>query len=438
MRVDPYRDNRQNHYLLLRDKLRYLHVENAGMARTCPANKGKQRKRRPPCCALVWRLSRTRSLFTKERNGGRAKLATAMAIRSVSRTVRPLCSNLLPSLLRSSTSPPTAETSQPIKPLSTTTTPTDDEHTPPKPSGSNSRRDSMILDSFRLRQLRGSPKPPRSEPPPTHPPPSGEGSGDEEVLSGFGPLGLSGEVVEAAEGMGVFVPSEIQCVGIPAILKGQSVVLSSPSGSGRTLAYLLPLVQMLRRDSQLFGIERDSPRAILLCSSDESCDKVFRMASFITSCAKVKSSEKCGGDGSEDRGGSLNAPIGLWVGTPEEVLQQIEEGDVKTSAVKYLVLDEADIMLDAGLLPKIQKISSQLKNFTVESDALQFQAVLVISPISKILEKHAVERLEHDRAGRVAAVLLEIDLKEVLYLMESGDALRKKVADAVGSLHLAS
>lgn len=103
----------------------------------------------------------------------------------------------------------------------------------------------MILESFRLRQLRGSPKPPRSEPPPTHPPPSGERSGDEEVLSGFGPLGLSGEVVEAAEAMGVFVPSEIQCVGIPAILKGQSVVLSSPSGSGRTLAYLLPLVQVL-------------------------------------------------------------------------------------------------------------------------------------------------------------------------------------------------
>lgn len=56
----------------------------------------------------------------------------------------------------------------------------------------------------------------------------------------------------------------------------------------------------------------------------------------------------------------------------------------------------------------------------------------------QILEKHAVERLEHDRAGKVAAMLLEIDPKEVLYLIESQDALRKKVADAVESLHLAS
>lgn len=216
------------------------------------------------------------------------------------------------------------------------------------------------------------------------------------------------------------------------------MVLSSPSGSGRTLAYLLPLVQMLRRDSALFGTERDSPRALLLCSSGESCDKVFSMASFITSHAQVKSSEKCSGDGSEGKGGSPNAPIGLLVGTPEEVLQQIEEGDVMTTAVKYLVLDEADIMLDAGLFPKIQKISSHLKNFAVESNSQHFQAVLVISPISKILEKHAVERLEHDRAGKVAAMLLEIDLKEVLYLIESRDALRKKVADAVESLHVAS
>ncbi|XP_030465442.2 DEAD-box ATP-dependent RNA helicase 39-like isoform X1 [Syzygium oleosum] len=366
-----------------------------------------------------------------------------MAIRSVRRALRPRCSNLLPSSLRSAASPPVAGTSQPIKPLSAAAADDDDdERAPPKPSGSsaNSRRDSMILESFRRRQLGGSPEPPRSEPPPTHPPPppSGERSGDEEVLSGFGPLGLSGEVVEAAEGMGVFVPSEIQCVGIPAILKGRSVVLSSPSGSGRTLAYLLPLVQMLRRDLALFGIERDSPRAILLCSSDESCDKVFRMASYITSCAQVKSSEKCGGDASEDKGGSLNAPIGLLVGTPEEVLQQIEDGDVMTTAVKYLVLDEADIMLDAGLFPKVQKISSHLKNFAVESDALHFQAVLVISAISEILEKHAVERLEHDRAGKVAAMLLEIDPKEVLYLIESQDALRKKVANAVESLHLAS
>lgn len=61
------------------------------------------------------------------------------------------------------------------------------------------------------------------------------------------------------------------------------------------------------------------------------------MASYITSCAQVKSSEKCGGDASEDKGGSLNAPIGLLVGTPEEVLQQIEYGDVMTTAVKYLV-----------------------------------------------------------------------------------------------------
>lgn len=62
--------------------------------------------------------------------------------------------------------------------------------------------------------------------------------------SSFEELGLSEEVMGVLGEMGITVPTEIQCIGIPAVLKGKSVVLGSHTGSGKTLAYLLPLAQV--------------------------------------------------------------------------------------------------------------------------------------------------------------------------------------------------
>ncbi|KAJ0698867.1 putative RNA helicase [Helianthus annuus] len=71
----------------------------------------------------------------------------------------------------------------------------------------------------------------------------GEIENKKKVVLGFNELGLSEEVLGALGEMGITVPTEIQCLGIPQVLDGKSVVLGSHTGSGKTLAYLLPLVQ---------------------------------------------------------------------------------------------------------------------------------------------------------------------------------------------------
>lgn len=68
--------------------------------------------------------------------------------------------------------------------------------------------------------------------------------GKGKLVESFEELGLSEEVMGAVREMGIEVPTEIQCIGIPSILDGKSVVLGSHTGSGKTLAYLLPLVQV--------------------------------------------------------------------------------------------------------------------------------------------------------------------------------------------------
>lgn len=65
------------------------------------------------------------------------------------------------------------------------------------------------------------------------------------LVESFEELGLNEEVMGAVREMGIEVPTEIQCIGIPAVLEGKSVILGSHTGSGKTLAYLLPLVQVL-------------------------------------------------------------------------------------------------------------------------------------------------------------------------------------------------
>jgi superfamily II DNA/RNA helicase len=67
----------------------------------------------------------------------------------------------------------------------------------------------------------------------------------DEVVESFDELGISDEVMGAVKEIDIEVPTEIQCIGIPAILDGKSVVLGSHTGSGKTLAYLLPLVQVI-------------------------------------------------------------------------------------------------------------------------------------------------------------------------------------------------
>lgn len=65
------------------------------------------------------------------------------------------------------------------------------------------------------------------------------------VVGSFEGLGIGDEVMGAVREMGIEVPTEIQCIGVPAVLDGKSVVLGSHTGSGKTLAYLLPLVQVM-------------------------------------------------------------------------------------------------------------------------------------------------------------------------------------------------
>lgn len=276
-----------------------------------------------------------------------------------------------------------------------TTTPVTDE------ASLESSKHSILLERLRIRHLKDSvgstnksngKKPQSSE--------IDDGSSNnvknKEKVLGFSELGLSEEVLAALAEMGITMPTEIQSLGIPAVLDGKSVVLGSHTGSGKTLAYLLPLVQLLRQDEALNGMvmKPRRPRAVVLCPTRELCEQVFGVSKSISHHARFRSTMVSGGGRLRPQEDALNSPIDMVVGTPGRVLQHIEEGNLVYGDIKYLVLDEADTMFDRGFGPDIRKFLGPLKNRALKADGLDFQTVLVTATMTKGVQKLVDEEFE--------------------------------------------
>ncbi|KAK2976240.1 hypothetical protein RJ640_021951 [Escallonia rubra] len=262
-----------------------------------------------------------------------------------------------------------------VRPLCTTTTTATDEAIEPL-------KHSILLEKLRIRHLKDTAKTPQAK---TLPKSAGgddggskkEKKGITRTAASFYELGLSDEVMGALEEMGISVPTEIQSIGVPAVLGGKSVVLGSHTGSGKTLAYMLPLVQLLRRDEALYGMlmKPRRPRAVVLCPTRELSEQVFRVSKSISHHARFRSTMISGGGRLRPQEDSLNTPIDMVVGTPGRILQHIEDGN--------MVLDEADTMFDRGFGPDIRKFLGPLKNRASKSDGLGFQTVLVTATMAK-------------------------------------------------------
>ncbi|KAL5080819.1 hypothetical protein RYX36_009240 [Vicia faba] len=261
----------------------------------------------------------------------------------------------------------------------------------------DTEKHSILLEKLRVRHLKGSATKPASEI--VKKSEGKEGKKKETVVvdvGSFGELGISDEVMGAVKEIGIEVPTEIQCIGIPAVLEGKSVVLGSHTGSGKTLAYLLPLVQLLRRDEQLNGLvlKPKRPRAVVLCPTRELSEQVFRVAKSISHHARFRCTMVSGGGRLRPQEDSLSNPIDMVVGTPGRILQHIEEGNMVYGDIQYLVLDEADTMFDQGFGPDIRKFIAPLKQRASKPDSLGFQTVLVTATMTKAVQNLVDEEFQ--------------------------------------------
>ncbi|CAN1220824.1 DEAD-box ATP-dependent RNA helicase 39 [Linum grandiflorum] len=258
-------------------------------------------------------------------------------------------------------------------------------------------RHALLLERLRTRHLKDSSKPQtRISSTVDDSISKADNRGKKTSVGSFQELGLSDEVMNSLKEMGIDVPTEIQCLGVPAVLQGQSVVLGSHTGSGKTLSYLLPIVQLIREDEALSGrmMKPNRPRAVVLCPTRELSEQVFRVAKSISHHARFRSTMVSGGGRLRPQEDSLSNPIDMVVGTPGRILQHIEEGNIVYGDIKYVVLDEADTMFDHGFGPDIRKFLAPLKHRASKADGLGFQTVLVAATMTKGVQSLVDEEFE--------------------------------------------
>ncbi|MDZ4833413.1 MAG: DEAD/DEAH box helicase [Candidatus Melainabacteria bacterium] len=183
----------------------------------------------------------------------------------------------------------------------------------------------------------------------------------------FSELGLSKRVETALEAMGFVEPTEIQAKTIPVVLAGRNVMASAETGSGKTAAYALPIIQGIKGSSEKL------PRVLVLVPTRELAIQVQSQFDRFSNNGGTRSVTIYGGTGYEKQTRVLRRGVDVVVATPGRLVDHIERRNIDLSNVKTLVLDEADRMLDMGFMPSVRKIIALMKN---RSQTLMFSATI--------------------------------------------------------------
>ena len=167
----------------------------------------------------------------------------------------------------------------------------------------------------------------------------------------FQDFGLSIEILEALNGLGYKKPTNIQQEVIPPMLAGKNIVAKAPTGSGKTAAFAIPICQNVRW-------EENAPQALVLDPARELAVQVSQEMFHIGRKKRLKVPAVFGGFPIDKQIRTLKQKSHIVAGTPGRVMDHIRRETLKLSNVQWLVIDEADLMLDMGFIDEVKQILS--------------------------------------------------------------------------------
>ncbi len=169
------------------------------------------------------------------------------------------------------------------------------------------------------------------------------------VLSPFAELGLSSELLRALDEMGYERPTEIQEAVIPRLGAGRDVMGQAQTGTGKTAAFGIPIVQAI-------DPEASTVQALVLAPTRELAQQISAELRALARFRPVAVATIYGGSSMRDQVDALAAGAQIVVGTPGRILDHLGRGTLRLDRVRWLVLDEADRMLDMGFMPDVERI----------------------------------------------------------------------------------
>ncbi|KAJ0396846.1 hypothetical protein P43SY_001793 [Pythium insidiosum] len=217
----------------------------------------------------------------------------------------------------------------------------------------------------------------------------------------FEALGLHSRLVDALREMGIEKPSGIQTKSIPAILSRQDILCTAQTGTGKTLAYLVPIVEQLHRNEEamktaqkLAGVQDPAPplpsrpEVLVLLPSRELALQVGDVTKRLAHSAKFASCTVTSGVPKSIQQRSLARRLDVVIGTPGRVAKCIDKGDFYLSRVNTVVLDEADTLLDAkmGFRNELEAVLKPIEASAAKRQ-MPLQVVLVAATIRSPLDR---------------------------------------------------
>ncbi len=226
----------------------------------------------------------------------------------------------------------------------------------------------------------------------------------------FSELGLSPETLKAVDKMGFEEASPIQTAVIPAILEGRDVVGQSSTGSGKTAAFAIPAIEKV--DPKLKKVQ-----VLILCPTRELALQVAEEVAKLSIYKKgIHAVPVFGGQPYERQLRALAAGVQIVIGTPGRVMDHMSRGTLRLDSLKFLVLDEADRMLDMGFRDDIEEILSG----TPESRQLLFFSATMPSAIKNLISRNANDpqwikiEAQAQNAPQVDQIYFEVDRRSKL------------------------
>jgi ATP-dependent RNA helicase RhlE len=236
----------------------------------------------------------------------------------------------------------------------------------------------------------------------------------------FASLGLRDDVLPGVRQLGFTRPTPVQLQTIPPALAGKDVLACAMTGSGKTAAFLLPILQRLSHE------RRRGPRALVLTPTRELAAQVGEHLRALSLDTRLTSATVFGGVGMGPQERAFRDGVDVIVATPGRLLDHLRSSHARLHGVEVLVLDEADRMLDMGFLPDVGRI---LRHLPERRQTLFFSATMP-PPITALAREMlrepvtiALEREARPAAGIThAAYPVAAELKSALLvaLVKSG------------------
>ncbi len=212
----------------------------------------------------------------------------------------------------------------------------------------------------------------------------------------FKQLGLQTALTQICESLGFTEPTPIQIQTIPAVLKGADVIACAETGTGKTAAFLLPLIQRLL-ENKTKGV------AVLVLAPTRELATQIEAACREFAHKKLRCVALIGGAGYKRQTENLRG-ANIIVATPGRLIDFMQQGAIDFSALETLVLDEADRMLDMGFLPAIRRI---LESIPKKRQTLFFSATITVEvgKIAKAMMNSTPQYIEVSRGGQTAVTI---------------------------------